>query len=172
MNETNNENAVATAKPGMREAMNVTPGNVVILKSGNDIAAFIKTERIGKEYIHHYAVQIFPRAENDLGMVYLDPEDVVFDTGFAASFELGGATSGEPPAPGHAFENAAGHFIKVIDDPKSQKMFGFIEISTGIVRRRQERGIKTVHSEWCAGCVDNGKNISLDEVLARYKNEI
>lgn len=172
MNETNNENTAVTAKSGVRDAMSVTPGNVVILKTDNDVAAFIKTERIGKEYIHHYAVQIFPRAENDLGMVYLDPEDKIFDTGFTASFELGGATSGESPAPGHAFENAAGHFIKVIDDPKSQKMFGFIEISTGIVRRRQERGVKTVHSEWCAGCVDGGKNISIDEVLARFKNEI
>ncbi|MDH5187986.1 MAG: hypothetical protein OEW37_03400 [Rhodospirillaceae bacterium] len=172
MNETTNENSNDTNKPGLRDAMAVTPGNVVIIKTDDNIAAFIKTERIGKEYIHHYAVQIFPRVKSDLGMVYLDPEDKIFDTGFAANFELGAGVGDEAPAPGHAFENASGHFIKVIDDPKSQKMFGFIDISTAVVRLRQERGVINVHSEWCAGCVDNGKSISLDEVLARFKNEI
>lgn len=172
MSETSTENNATTATAGMRDAMDVMPGNVVILKTDDGVAAFIKTERIGKEYIHHYAVQIFPRAKDNLGMVYLDPEDKVFDTTMAASFELGAETNIKQPAPGHAFENASGRFIKVIDDPKSQKMFGFIEISTAIVRRRQERSIVRVHSEWCAGCIDNGKNISLDEVLARFKNEI
>ena len=157
--------------PGTCEAMNVKPGNVVILETAHGPAAFIKAERIGKEYIHHYAVQIFPRVLDSLGMVYLDPEDKVFDTALAAGFELGSAINDAPPSSGHVFENAKGHFIKVDDDPKSQKMFGFIELTTGIVGRRQERGITAVYTEWCALCVDDGKNISLDDVITRFKSE-
>ena len=161
---------------GICEAINVKPGNVVILETADGPATFIKTERIGKEYIHHYAVQIFPRVLKNLGMIYLDPEDKIFDTVLAASFELGSATNDIPPNSGHAFKNAQGCFIKVDEDPKSQKMFGFINISTGIVMRRQERGITAVYTEWCGTCSQDGKNISLDDILADmladFKNEI
>ncbi|MCK4940329.1 MAG: hypothetical protein KAR80_08500 [Rhodospirillaceae bacterium] len=156
---------------GACEAINVKPGNIVILETSDGPAAFIKTERIGKEYIHHYAVQIFPRVLDNLGMVYLDPEDKVFDTVLEASFELGSGINDAPPNSGHVFENAKGRFIKVDDDPKSQKMFGFIELTTGIVKRRQERGITAVYTEWCAVCFDNGKNLSLDDLLNKFKNE-
>ncbi len=157
---------------GICEAMNVRPGNVVVLETDNGPAAFIKTERIGKEYIHHYAVQIFPRISGKLGMVYLDPEDKVFDTVLEASFELGSGTNDTPPNSGHAFENAKGCFIKVDDDPKSQKMFGFINISTGTVMRRQERGVTVVYTEWCGACSQDGKNVSLAHMLADFKSEI
>ena len=164
---------------GICEAVGIKPGNVVILETDNGPAAFIKTERIGKEYIHHYAVQIFPRVSGKLGMVYLDPEDKVFDTALEASFELGSGTNDTPPNSGHAFENAKGCFIKVDDDPKSQKMFGFIELTTGIIMRRQERGVTAVYTEWYGVCIQDGKNISLADILANmtadmpadFKNE-
>ncbi len=157
--------------PGHTQAMDVKPGNVVILITSDGPAAFIKTERIGKEYIHHYAVQIFPRVMTELGMVYLDPEDEVFDTMLSAGFELGDGIAGTPPSAGHAFENASGHFIKVNDDPKSQKMFGFINISTAIVMRRQERGVNAVYTDWCAVCSEDGASITLDHVLERFENK-
>ena len=95
--------------PGHTQAMDVKPGNVVILITSDGPAAFIKTERIGKEYIHHYAVQIFPRVMAELGMVYLDPEDEVFDTALGATFQFGDA-AGQGAEAGHVLENAKGHF--------------------------------------------------------------
>lgn len=160
-------------EPGHRQAFEIRPASVVILETDQGRAAFIKLERIGKEYIHHYAVQLHPRIDTALGMVYLDPEDTVFDTVLAADFDFGTAT-GEHSGPraGHAFENAKGHFIKVDEDPQSQKLYGFVECSTGIVRRRQERGIKAVYTQWSATASADGQTVSMEEVLLRFEGEL
>lgn len=160
-------------EPGHRQAYEVQPGNVVILPIDQGHGAFIKAERIGKEYVHHYAVQLHPRSDEALGMVYLDPEDTVFDTVLSASFDFGEpASEGDSPQTGHVFENAKGHFIKVEEDPQSQKMHGFVECSTGIVRRRQERGISAVFTQWCATCASEDARVSMQEVLVRFEGEL
>ena len=160
---TNSEN-----KPALRPAFEVLPGSVVVLEVEGAPAVFVKAERIGKEYIHHYAVQLHPKTEGPLGMVYLDPEDEVFDTAMGVHFQFGEGCD-SPPEAGHAFENAKGHFIKVNDDPKSQKMFGFIECSTGIICRRQERAVTAVYTSWRAECTSGSETVAIEEAFSLFE---
>lgn len=109
---------------------------------------FIKAERQGTEYIHHYLIQIAPRQADGLAMIYVDPEEMLIDSGVAPRFDCSHGETRDDPDIGHIFENARGTYLKVIEDPKSQKMFAFIDIASGEVKRRQERNVKTVYTSW------------------------
>jgi len=109
---------------------------------------FIKAERQGTEYIHHYLIQIAPVQADGLAMIYVDPEEMLIDIGLVPRFEFSADETLISPEIGHIFETAKGTFLKVIEDPKSQKMFAFIDITSGEVKRRQERHVKTVFTAW------------------------
>lgn len=111
---------------------------------------FIKAERQGTEYIHHYLIQITPTPGQELAMIYVDPEEMLIDCDSAPRFELPEGEARDDPAIGDIFENGRGTYLKVIEDPKSQKMFAFIDITSGEVKRRQERQVKTVFAGWTA----------------------
>jgi hypothetical protein len=109
---------------------------------------FIKAERQGTEYIHHYLIQIDPMRSEGLALIYVDPEEMLIDLGAAPRFDYSGGEARNDPGIGDIFENPKGVYLKVIEDPKSQKMFAFIDISSGEVKRRQERNVKTVYAAW------------------------
>ena len=109
---------------------------------------YMKVEREGAEYIHHYLIKISPARSKDLDMIYIDPEETLIDWGIIPTFELSSSKTCIKPEISHIFKNDNGTFLKVIEDPKSQKMYAFIDLTSGKVKRRQERRIKKVYDTW------------------------
>ena len=116
---------------------NMGPGNI-----------YMKVERKGADYIHHYLVQISPLKSISLAMIYIDPETTLIDRGVIPTFEFLSSKVCQKPQIGHIFKSDNGTFLKVTEDPKSQKMYAFINIASGEVKRRQERKINTVYDTW------------------------
>lgn len=114
-------------------------------KSGT---VFLKAERQGTDYIHHYLIQVSPMQAEGLALIYIDPEEMLNDLGCPPSFFLSHGEQKADPGIGHIFVNPKGTFLKVIEDPKSQKMFAFIDIASGEIKRRQDRNVSTVYSDW------------------------
>ncbi len=136
-----------------RKANEVPRGNGVILARNGEATICLKAEREGKEHIQHYLVTLDPLKGERPELVYIDPEDDVIDCGETFSFSMteggeGGLTASEKADIGDIFKNGNGLFLKLEEDPKSQKMFAFIDIATGEVKRRQERGVSAVYQEW------------------------
>jgi len=114
-------------------------------------ALFIKVERQGKEYVHHYLVQVAPAPGQGMSLIYIDPDEPLLDFGAMCAFDPGtAAASAITPEPGHIFATPKGMFLMVHEDPMSQKMFAFIDVTSGEVLRRQDRKVDAVHVEWLA----------------------
>lgn len=125
------------------------PCGHVVTRPGGDGAVFVKAERLGREFlIHHYLIQLDPALGEEMALIYIDPEDMLVDHDIRPVFVLNDGVESDAPAVGHIFLNPKGTFLKVVEDPMSQKMFAFIDIATGDVRRRQERQVSRVHMEW------------------------
>lgn len=137
--------STATFEP--RRVDQIPCGHVVARPDGDSVL-YLKTERQGTEYIHHYLVQIDPVPGSELALIYIDPDDMMIDCNARPAFGLDPAHDSDSPGVGHIFSNPKGVFLKVIEDPKSQKMFAFIDTVTGDVRRRQERNVSGVHAQW------------------------
>ena len=88
----------------------------------------------------------------------MDPEDELHHWPGRLDISLDDdAGDGAQPQGGHVLRKAAGTFLKVIEDPKSQKMFAFVELLTGAVKSRQERDVAGVYVEWrVTGLGDDG----------------
>ena len=157
--------------PSHRQAHEIGCGAVVIRSTNDGHAVCLKLDRIGKEYIHHYVIVLNPKPAGELELVYVDPEEKLFDCFATLDVDFGAAQDIAPEV-GHAFENNDGHFIKVLDDPKSQKMFGFVEPATGLVRLRQERKLKSVHPNWTAKAKINDEVLELAELLKLFVKEL
>ena len=157
--------------PAHRQAHEIGCGAVVIRSTEDGHAVCIKLDRIGKEYIHHYVLVLDPKPEGGMELVYVDPEEKLFDCFATLDLEMGEACDAAPEV-GDAFENAAGHFIKVLDDPKAQKMFGFVEPATGLVRIRQERKLKSVHPDWKARAKFKDEVLELAELLKHFAEKL
>jgi len=160
-----------TDGPGHRQAHEIGCGAVVIRSTEDGHAVCLKLDRIGKEYIHHYVVVLDPKPQGNMELVYVDPEERLFDCFATLDMELGQAQVGTPEV-GDAFENNDGHFIKVLDDPKAQKMFSFVEPTTGLVRIRQERKLKCVHPDWKARAKLKDEVLELAELLTRFAGKL
>ncbi|MCP5367258.1 MAG: hypothetical protein H6907_20700 [Hyphomicrobiales bacterium] len=144
-------------------AGSVACGNAVVVERDGEFLICLKAERAGKEYVHHYAVPVDPGRAGELGMIYLDPEDALLDCGHPPCFALDAGESC-PAEPGHIFENARGAFLKVVEDPKSQKMFAYVELSSGQLIRRQERGVAAVYRAWRITGLGRDGAITLEQV--------
>lgn len=153
--------------PGPRPAYEIGCGAVVIRTRGGGPAVCLKLDRIGKEYVHHYVIALEPATLGGMELIYVDPEEELFDCFATLEWDYGPSSEGAPDV-GHAFENRDGHFLKVIEDPKSQKMFGFVEPATGLVRLRQERHLKGVHKDWKARAKLKEEVLELAELLERF----
>ncbi|GAB6052643.1 hypothetical protein JCM17960_14630 [Magnetospira thiophila] len=134
--------------PQQRRAAEVAPGSLV--QREDDGPLFLKAERIGTDYIHHYLVQLHPRptSEADKRIHYLDPDDLLLDHQCKPTLQTGAASSRTEARCGDLFTTAKGTFFKLIEDPKSQKTFAYVDPSTGGFARRQERDVQAVHGEW------------------------
>ena len=157
--------------PSHRQAHEIGCGAVVIRSTEDGHAVCLKLDRIGKEYVHHYLIVLDPKPEGEMELVYVDPEDKLFDCFATLEFDVGEAED-VPPEAGHAFENKDGHFIKLLDDPKTQKMLCYAEPATGLVRIRQERKIKSVHPNWTAKAKIKEEVLELAELLERFADEL
>lgn len=154
-----------------RPAHEIGCGAIVIRSTEDGHTVCLKLDRIGKEYIHHYVIELDPRPASEMKLVYVDPDDNLFDCFATMDLDLGAATDGAPDV-GHAFENKDGHFIKVLDDPKSQKLFGFVEPASGLVRLRQERKLKCVHPDWTARAALKDEVLELSDLLKRFADKL
>lgn len=135
--------------PVERTANDIPCGHAVKRPGPEDPeTTYIKAERLGADYIHHYLVRIAPRRGGETTMIYVDPEEMLVDLGGPPDFRLAAGEARPDPAPGDIFENAGGLYLKAVEDPRSQKMFAFIDISSGRVKRRQQRGVITVYGSW------------------------
>ncbi len=159
-----------------RKAHEIPRGNAVIYPHGGEVTVCLKTERQGNDYIHHYLVVMDPApvAADGFGMIYIDPEDELIDCGAAFTYAMTegvarGDTRSEQAAVGDLFQNDDGFFLKVTDDPKSQKMFAFVNIHSGAVMGRQERGVAAVFQEWRVSGLGGG-GLSIED-LRRLHSE-
>ena len=153
-----------------RKAFEIRRGNAVIFTDGGGEAMVcLKTERQGKDYIHHYLVVMDPAPADGFGMIYIDPEEELTDCGATFTYAMSegverGDSRSERAAVGDLLRNAGGLFLKVTDDPKSQKTFAFIDIHSGAVMGRQERGVIAVFQDWrVSGIGENGK-VTLEDL--------
>lgn len=165
------ESSGDTDGPSHRQAHEIGCGALVIRTTQDGHAVCLKLDRIGKDYIHHYVVVLDPHPTSALELLYVDPEEKLFDCFATLDLELGPAQDIAPEV-GHVFENQAGHFIKALDDPKSQKMFGFVETATGLVRLRQERKIARVHPDWKARAVLKDEVVELADMLIHFAEKL
>lgn len=157
--------------PTHRQAHEIGCGAVVIRSTEDGHTVCLKLDRIGKEYIHHYVVVLDPHPKGEMELVYVDPEEQLFDCFATLELEIGDA-AGDAPDVGDIFENKDGHFIKVLDDPKTQKMFGFVDPATGLVRVRQERKLKSVHPNWSAKAKTKEEVLELAELLKKFAEQL
>jgi hypothetical protein len=135
--------------PSERRAHETPCGHAVSRPSDTEPEnLYMKVEREGAEYVHHYLIQISPRKSNGLAMIYIDPEETLIDKGSIPTFKLLSSEAHQKPQVGQVFESDNGTFLKVMEDPKSLKMYAFINISSGEVKRRQERNINRVYGTW------------------------
>lgn len=137
-----------------KEAQSVDCGNLVILEAdGGKTLICLKAEREGKEYVHHYLIQLDPVPDEGYCLLYIDPEDELVDCGAPPAFELETPTDISTISRsdvGYIIETQAGVFLKVSEDPKMQKFCGFVDIRTGEIKRRQERNVKAAYPAWRA----------------------
>lgn len=132
-----------------RPAHEIPCGHAVYRPDENDPKnVYMKVEREGAEYIHHYLIQINPSQSIDIELIYIDPEENLIDWRGIPTFDLLCSKAYKKPEIGHIFKSDNGTYLKVIEDPKSQKMFAFIDINSGEVKRRQERNVNTVYDIW------------------------
>ena len=124
-----------------RPAYEITAGSFVAATLGGRRTLCLKAERVGKEHTNHFLVPLDPVDDRRrLALVYIDPnEELMPVDGIAFAFEDGAEETA--PEIGDAFLNPAGPLLKVIDDPRSQRMHCYVDLSTGMVRARMERNI-------------------------------
>ncbi len=136
--------------PRKRSKAYQTPrGAAGVMVVDGETVVCIKAERQGKEYVHHYVVPVDPSPGAETRLIYVDPEDDLHHGPGRLEFTLAeDAGDGAQAQVGHVLRNAAGTFLKVIEDPKSQKMFAYVDLDSGAVKSRQERDIAGVYVEW------------------------
>ena len=168
--KTENQGPSSTFEPVRADQV---PSGQGVVRPGGDTTIYIKAERQGTEYIHHYLVQIDPVPGDAMALIYMDPDDLLIDCNVRPSFKLAPAETKTAPNVGHIFANPKGVFLKAIEDPKSQKMFAFIDIETGDVRRRQERKVTGVHVEWRVESLTDAQGAKLmpEDVRSALKNQ-
>ncbi len=128
-----------------RKAYAVSPRAVVV----RDGALFIKCEREGNDFVQHFLVACDPRPEGESMLIYLDPEDDLDAFPVGADFALGEPGQG-PAAFGDIIKTPKGVFLKVREDRRTdaEKLAVFIDLNTGLVKRRQERKVEAVFPDW------------------------
>ncbi|MEW5726927.1 MAG: hypothetical protein AB1918_03790, partial [Pseudomonadota bacterium] len=90
----------------------------------------------------HFLVPLEPVDDRRaLALVYIDPhEELIPVDGVTFAFTDGPEET--PPEVGDMFANPHGSMLKVIDDPRAQRLYAYVDVATGQVRPRMERHIQ------------------------------
>ncbi|MDA8230839.1 MAG: hypothetical protein M0006_05825 [Magnetospirillum sp.] len=129
-----------------RNAIDIAAGSFVAATIAGRRTLCLKVDRVGKEHTNHYLVPLDPVDDRrSLALVYIDPEDEMTAVD-GISFAFADEVSGFVPEVGDAFSCAAGVFLKVIDDPQSQRMHAYVDIATGMLRARMDRHAERILS--------------------------
>ncbi|MGE5505765.1 MAG: hypothetical protein ACM31L_15195 [Actinomycetota bacterium] len=127
-------------------AHRISPGTFVTATLDGAAVLCLKVEREARDYVNHYLVPVEPCADPaSLALVYIDPEDG-FETVEGVRLAVGEPRSGEAGI-GEVVAAGEGRYLKVLDDPRSQKLFCFVDLATGLVRPRPKRG-ETAVAGW------------------------
>ncbi len=137
-----------TETKAARPAAEVARGTVVVADVNGARRPCLKAERDGNAFVQHYLVPL-DAAGDRTELCYVDPESDVTPVADPAALTLGAAESeGTAPGPGDAFTNARGTFIKLNDRIKGQISAAYVNLETGDIVRRQERGVIAVYRAW------------------------
>lgn len=122
-------------------ASSVAAGSFVAVVVDGRRTLCLKVDRIGKEHVNHYLVALDPLDDRRcLGLIPLDPETETFRVE-GVSFRFADGEDGRIPEVGDAFACPAGVFLKVLDDPRAQRLHTYVELATGLLRPRMERSV-------------------------------
>ena len=136
---------------GKKQAASEQPGGHLMMHliNGQETVC-LKAYRIGKEWVHHYLIPLdpLPNGAEEMRMVYVDPDDLLTSCQGAFLLDLTDreGAEGAPPV-GGALQNGKGTFLKVYDADSELRHFAYVNIQTGEIMRRQERGI-TAQQTW------------------------
>lgn len=124
-----------------RPAYDVAAGSIVAVERDGRRLLCLKAERAGKEHVNHFLVPLEPVDDRSrLALVYIDPDERLAPVeGVSFAFEDG--PEGVAPQVGDAFTNPSGALLKVMDDPRAQRLHAYVDLATGQIRARMERGI-------------------------------
>lgn len=124
-----------------RAAYDVAAGSFVAVDFDGRRVLCLKAERVGKEHINHFLVPLEPVDDRKaLALVYIDPDHKLAPVE-GVSFVFDDGAEDTAPEIGDVFLNPFGALLKVLDDPHSQRLHAYVDITTGQVRTRMERHI-------------------------------
>lgn len=125
--------ALATPWPGLEAATEIVCLNAV---------------RHGKGFLNHYLVPLDPAGGDPdaLPLVYIDYNLPLADVSATHALELV-PVEGIQARIGQVLENASGRYLKTVEPYKDAFSLGYVDLDSGEVRRRQERGVTAVY-DW------------------------
>lgn len=129
-----------------RQAHEIPGGRLVVATLDGADVVCLKAERQGRDYLNHYLVPLdpMPQGRDGLTLVYIDPTEPVRDRADRFSLSLAAAEGAAEAAVGDVLSNAAGRFLKVFDEAAAQRVYAYVDVITGEIRRRQERTVAEV----------------------------
>lgn len=132
------------------------PGALVILRAGDLPTAFpdlapdteilcLNAVRQGKGFLNHYLVPLSAPlgAQDDLPLIYVDYNLSLVDASDRWTLDLVPAED-DTPRTGRVLENRNGRFLKTVEPYKDAFSLAYVDIASGQVRRRQDRGVTAV----------------------------
>ena len=120
-------------------AWQVAAGHFVVADIDGARTLCLKAERQGKDHVNHFLVPLEPLPPPDrLELLYLDPEQPLHPTaGYGFAFD---PADGDEAAIGDALALDDGQvWLKLRDAASSQRLFCYVELTSGRVRPRLER---------------------------------
>ena len=154
----------------LKAAYDVAPGQTILRNGENGVEVCVKGERVGKEFVRHYLAPLVPKPGDDAALYYLDPEDEVAVCSGQLRISLGDARD-VPVASGCAFVNGRGTYLRLDEHARfhGHKALSYLDMATGDVRSRQEKGITAVHPDWTVVGVDlDGETVPVDVLCAAF----
>ena len=130
---------MSRSSDGAVPAHTIAPGSFVATLVDQQRVICLKAERISKDHVNHFLVQVDPVAPV-LALIYIDPDTEITPIhGLSFAFADGPESDVNAPDVGQAFVCPAGTFIKVMDDPQALRLHAYVDVATGMVRLRMER---------------------------------
>ncbi len=126
-------------------AYRIAPGSFVRAEIDGHEAVCLKVERLGRDFVNHYLVPLdpLPGPREALMLRYVDPAEPLAPCDEPLDL-LVEPMADAPAAVGTVLRNARGLFLKVHDTPNTGRSFAYVELATGMVAGRQERGVAGV----------------------------